>query len=148
MKTQQKVVRDEVNIDQLLHSRPGASISCRHSKPSTSKRRKPSGTSKQPLPSQYCGRCGKAPPHHQDKCPAKDGTCHKCNLKGHYARHCKTKRKIDEITLESGETTDTTSTETVEFLDSVDAVGSGTPWLIKFNSTTKIWSSRWIREPT
>ena len=40
--TQQKVVRDEVNIDKL-HSRPGASISCGNSKPSTSQRRKPSG---------------------------------------------------------------------------------------------------------
>ena len=129
VKTQQKVVRDEVNIDQF-HSRPGASVGRGHSKPSTSKRRKPSGTSKQPLSSQHCGRCGKAPPHHRDKCPAKDVICHKCNLKGHYARYCKIKRKIDEITLESGETTDTTSTETVEFLDSVDAVASDTPWLI------------------
>ena len=129
VKTQQKVIRDEVNIYQL-HSRPGASVTRRCSKPSTSKRRKPSGTSKQPLSSQHCGRCGKAPPHHRDKCPAKDVICHKCNLKGHYARYCKTKHKIDEITLEFGETTDTTSTETVEFLDSVDAVASGTPWLI------------------
>ena len=108
MKTQQKVVRDQVNIDQL-HSRPGASVSHRCSKPSTSKRRKPSGTSKQPLSTQHCGRCGKAPPHYRDKCPAKDVICHKCNLKGHYARYCKTKCKIDEIRLESGETTDTTS---------------------------------------
>ena len=129
VKTQQKVVRDEVNVDQL-HSRPGASVSRRCSKPATSKRRKPSGTPKQPLSSQHCGRCGKAPPHHRDKCPAKDVICHKCSLKGHYARYCKTKRKIDEITLEPGETTDTSSTETVEFLDSVDAVASGTPWLI------------------
>ena len=95
MKTQLKVVCDEVNIDQL-HSRPGASISRRCSKPSKSKRRKPSGTSKQPLSSQHCGRCGKAPPHHRDKCSAKDVICHKSNLKGHYARYCKTKHKIDK----------------------------------------------------
>ena len=123
VKTQQEVVRDEVNIDQL-HCRPGASVSHGHSKPSMSKRMKPSETSKQPLSSQHCGRCGKAPPHHRSKCPAKNVICHKCNLKGHYARYCKTKRKIDKITLESGEATDTTctSTETVEFLDSVGAV--------------------------
>ena len=123
VKMQQKVVRDEMNIDRL-HSRP--SISRQYSQ-----RRKPSVTSKQPSSSQHCGRCGKAPPHPRDKCPAKDIVCHKCNLKGHYARYCKTKRKIDEITLESGETTDTTSTEAVEFLDSVDAVASGTPWVIQ-----------------
>ena len=122
VKMQQKVVRDEINIDQL-HSHLSVSRRC-------SQQRKP-GTSKQPSSSQHYGRCGKAPPHHRDKCPAKNIVCHKCNLEGRYARYCKTKCKIDEITLESKETTDTTSTETVEFLDSVDAVASGTPWVIQ-----------------
>ena len=120
MKTQQKVVREEVNIDQL-NSRPSR----------CNKRRKPSWTSKPPSPSQHCGRCGKAPPHSRDKCPAKDIVCHKCSLKGHYAKCCKTKRKVNEVTLETEATTNTTSAETVEFLDTVDAVASGTPWVIK-----------------
>ena len=51
-------------------------------------------------------------------------------FKGCYVRCCKTKRKIYEIALESGVTTDTASTESVEFLDTVDAVASGTPWVI------------------
>ena len=91
VKTQQKVVRDETNIDQL-HSCPSVRHRC-------SQRKNPSGTSKQPSSSQHSGRCGKAPLHHQDKCPAKDNFCH---LKGHYARYCKTKRKIDEILRQCG----------------------------------------------
>ena len=48
-----------------------------------------------------------------------------------YTKCRKTKRKVNEISLEMEVTTDTTSAETVEFLDTVDAVASGTPWVIK-----------------
>lgn len=129
VKNQRKIVREEVNIDQL-NSRPSASVG----RSRFSRRRKPFSSSRQPLPPQHCGRCGKTPSHTKDKCPAKEIACHKCGIKGHYAKCCRTKRKIQEIRLEPAgarATTDTTGTGTVEFLDTVDAVNSDTPWIAK-----------------
>ena len=43
-----------------------------------------------------CQRCVRDN-HNRQSCPAKDATCHKCGLKGHFQRFCRTKGKVDEV---------------------------------------------------
>ena len=38
-----------------------------------------------------CTRCGKAPYHERQNCPAKNATCKKCSKIGHFAVECRTK---------------------------------------------------------
>ena len=40
-----------------------------------------------------CERYGKGY-HDQDKCPAKDVTCHKCQKRGHFSSQCFSKRTV------------------------------------------------------
>lgn len=44
-----------------------------------------------------CYRCGLK--HERNKCPAFNLVCNKCNIKGHYASQCRTKRKIRSLEL-------------------------------------------------
>ena len=47
-----------------------------------------------------CKRCG-GNNHPRDKCPAKDSICHKCSVKGHWAKFCLSKPKINEVYVDS-----------------------------------------------
>lgn len=38
-----------------------------------------------------CTRCGFSPWHPRDKCPAKAASCNKCQMKGHFAKMCRSK---------------------------------------------------------
>ena len=60
---------------------------------------------------QECGRCGRSQPH---ECRAINQKCHKCQLKGHFAIKCKTK-KINELQERSfyQESTDEEETEEI-----------------------------------
>ena len=43
-----------------------------------------------------CNRCGKAPAHPRQECPAKSSTCHKCKKKGHFKSVCKSVSEVNE----------------------------------------------------
>ena len=50
-----------------------------------------SAVNKQPTKkADKCSRCGKAPWHNRQQCPAKDAQCHKCQKTGHYSACCYT----------------------------------------------------------
>nr|CAI5858972.1 unnamed protein product [Callosobruchus analis] len=42
---------------------------------------------------QKCTRCGSSEDNRSHKCPALEVICHKCNFKGHFAKHCRSLRK-------------------------------------------------------
>ena len=62
-----------------------------------------SGASKKPFKkhaetdSNRCGRCGKSPSHARTNCPAKDATCHKCNMRGHWGAVCRSQKTVGEV---------------------------------------------------
>ena len=43
------------------------------------------------LPQKTCTRCGRAPVHSRDCCPARNAKCHKCKKTGHFQLQCRTK---------------------------------------------------------
>lgn len=47
-----------------------------------------------------CTRCGKAPNHSRQQCPAREATCHNCNKKGHFKSMCRSKNAVDDISDE------------------------------------------------
>ena len=49
-----------------------------------------------------CKRCGREN-HPRDKCPAKDSKCHKCSVKGHWAKFCLAKSSVNEINADSSD---------------------------------------------
>ena len=72
-----------------------------------------------------CRRCGKAPNHPRQQCPAREATCHNCSKKGHFKSVCRSRNAVDDISDE----------EEFIFLDTVSleiaAVNGGTkPWII------------------
>ena len=95
--------------------------------PYTKKSRKPVGAKKPergssaPAP-KLCNRCGKDY-HKQDKCPARDTTCHKCQHKGHYSSQCFTKSVVATLTSQERDNNN--------FLF-LDTIGADTPstWMI------------------
>ena len=52
-----------------------------------------------------CGRCG-GPKHSRSQCPATKAVCHNCNIEGHYAKKCRTK-KLHQFEQESAANTST-----------------------------------------
>ena len=42
----------------------------------------------EPNKSEKCNKCGKAPGHSRERCPAKDAICHKCKKRGHFQTVC------------------------------------------------------------
>ena len=80
-----------------------------------------SGSPKQPANASVCGRCGKAPPHDRQHCPAKDATCHACAKRGHYQSMCRSAKKVGEVHHED-ESDDV-------FLGAV-GTGNEDPWLV------------------
>ena len=44
-----------------------------------------------------CGSCGKSPSHARTNCPAKDATCHKCNMRGHWGAVCRSQKTVGEV---------------------------------------------------
>ena len=113
VKKQQSVVRNDVeNASSRLdavhfnkkHSKPSlSSASSRSSsKPTSDNKYKSPGPKRYTHKSvgkngQSCGRCGQHPKHDRNSCPAKDALCHKCKIKGHFAKVCRTARNIDQI---------------------------------------------------
>jgi len=71
------VVEQETKVDALGHS---------NSK-NVPRRDKSHPGGRQPLQTK-CSRCGKAPKHSKQQCPARDTTCKKCHKKGHYSSYC------------------------------------------------------------
>ncbi|XP_048759371.2 uncharacterized protein K02A2.6-like [Ostrea edulis] len=67
-----------------------------------------------------CGRCGNSTAHPRDKCPARDAKCHKCGIKGHFAKACR-KANIAEVDRSPGDRSEW-------FLGSVDSK-RGDPWM-------------------
>ena len=49
-------------------------------------------------PKTTCGRCGKAPSHEKQQCPAKDAMCHKCSKRGQFKKVCRS-AKVGELCL-------------------------------------------------
>lgn len=47
-----------------------------------------------------CGRCGNAKKHLWKDCPARDAECRWCHKKGHFAKKCKSKGGVHDITEE------------------------------------------------
>ena len=52
-----------------------------------------------------CKKCGRAPAHSTQQCPARDETCHSCHRRGHYARVC-LNRTVGEIEAATGSDSD------------------------------------------
>ena len=72
-----------------------------------------------------CNRCGDTRGHHPQQCPAREAVCNQCRHKGHYARVCKTKKKLGvHVAAVSEEDSD----EDVAFLSSVESTGAS-PWM-------------------
>ena len=75
-------------------------------KSATNKHKSPgkSAVNKQPTKkADKCSRCGKAPWHNKQQCPAKDAQCHKCQKAGHYSACCYT-RQVSAMTEDTENT--------------------------------------------
>ena len=48
-----------------------------------------------------CYKCGTQPSHPPYRCPAKDATCNLCKKKGHYAKVCKSSKRIHRVDNDS-----------------------------------------------
>ena len=46
--------------------------------------------------SEACGYCGRSPKHAKNNCPAKDKTCKKCGMKGHFQAVCRSQPQRDQ----------------------------------------------------
>ena len=88
VKKQQSVVRgdNQPNVDAVHAKTPYQGKS---GKKGSSPIFKP--TSKGGSSPKICTRCGRAPSHGRDHCPAQEATCHKCQKKGHFQSQCWTK---------------------------------------------------------
>ena len=40
---------------------------------------------------------GNLPSHARTNCPAKDATCHKCNMRGHWGAVCRSRKTAGEV---------------------------------------------------
>ena len=47
-----------------------------------------------------CTRCGRAPPHDFQQCPAQNKICHKCKKRGHFQTCCRTPKQVTDIEQE------------------------------------------------
>ena len=71
-----------------------------------------------------CKRCGRAPAHSTQQCPARDETCNSCHRRGHYARVCLS-RTVGEIEA----ATESDSDEDVAFLGLVNSQDPDNGWV-------------------
>ena len=79
---------------------------------------------------QKCKRCGRDN-HPRDKCPAKDAVCRKCSVKGHWAKFCLSRPKVNEVYADSDVDDDQGflgSVEEHESNDNIDSVETK-PWI-------------------
>ena len=81
---------------------------------------------KTPSQHQQCKRCGRDN-HPRDNCPARDSICHKCSVKGHWAKVCLSKPKVNEVYFDSDDG-DQGFLGSVESEVTVDTVESK-PWI-------------------
>ena len=61
-----------------------------------------------------CIRCGTKPTHRKENCPAQNAKCRNCNLLGHFAQQCRTK-KVHEVTQKETNTDTETDESTYSF---------------------------------
>ena len=61
--------------------------------------REAKGSKTQPQRS-ACTRCGRAPPHDFQQCPARNKICHKCKKRGHFQTCCRTPEQVADIEQE------------------------------------------------
>ena len=78
--------------------------------------------------SSVCSRCGRAPAHDREHCPAKDATCRKCAKRGHYQAMCRSSVKVGGV---QAHTYPTGGSQDV-FLGAVGAQGTNhrNPWAV------------------
>ena len=50
-----------------------------------------------------CYKCGSQPSHTPSRCPARDVTCSACKKRGHYAKFCKSCKRVQSVEGGSGE---------------------------------------------
>ena len=70
-----------------------------------------------------CYKCGTQPSHPPYRCPAKDVTCNLCKKKGHYAKVCKSSKRIHRVDNDSD---DDISVMTIG--TSVNTIGNSKKW--------------------
>lgn len=116
---------DSVRFHQKAHTRPRAQT------------KKKTFIPKQQLTSEKdnaCYRCGRAPAHSNQQCPAREEKCNKCHKKGHFARVCRN-RVVGEVETVPDEPTDD---EDRVYLGLVNSGNSENDWIteVKINDQT------------
>ena len=79
----------------VLQGHKSESVDAVKTNPKWLKRDKKS-VAKAPSQHQQCKRCGRDN-HPRDNCPARDSICHKCSVKGHWAKVCLSKPEVNDV---------------------------------------------------
>ena len=86
------------------HSNNPKTNNPRPSNPNTSVQRRPDSASNNRTPStNSCRRCGKAPSHAREACPASKSSCSLCGKKGHWRAVCFSGPQVTEVEIFTGE---------------------------------------------
>ncbi len=77
---------------------------------------------KPPQKPKGCPRCGRAPVHGRQQCPAKEETCHKCGKRGHFKVMCRSRDSIGAV--------ESVTQDEIAFMGAVQDSESTNPWVI------------------
>ena len=89
----------------ILRGHKSESVDAVKTKPLRSNKRDKKSVTKTTSQQQLCKRCSRDN-HPRDNCPARDAICHKCSVKGHWARVCLSKPKVNEVYFDSDDEDD------------------------------------------
>ncbi|XP_029192721.2 uncharacterized protein LOC114959009 [Acropora millepora] len=113
--------------DQILQSNPTAAdlskIKDIHDKFKNGKNGKDDDRSKRNV-QKPCYKCGAQPSHPPNRCPAKNVTCSACKKKGHFAKVCKSSKRVQSVDEDSSE--DDVSVMTIG--EAVNMVENNSKW--------------------
>ena len=111
----------------VLRGHKSESVDVVKTKPQWSNKGDKKSVTKTTSQQQQCKQCGRDN-HPRDNCPARDAVCHKCSVRGHWARVCLSKPKVNEVYFDSDDEGDQGFLGSVESEDSIDSV-EAKPWI-------------------